>query len=321
MDGTTYHTPQGGDAGRLRCGALPAVCLLLEDDRDICCGNIRMEIRYVPTASKRARDLYPLAASLRLRCRGPFRAGRFPPRADPDVAFFASRRRLQLLTLGNAESPLAFEPATGRSRHSKWNWRASRLRANTLDADELYWGVCRMHVDGSRQQTFTTSEQYPLPPACQGHVAQYAGRCRSVPYGNRAGSRGLFALPRPLSYGGRQTHSRRQRKVGDPCGAHAPQGAGVARGVRHDALYRGAYSCLPALVPATRPLQSLSTCDGLSGRGAGIPTLRPYRNTASSSRFLPTAAWRCARGSTPMSKTGRTEEHSTLTGADEYDND
>ena len=25
-----------------------------------------------------------------------------------------------------------------------------------LDADELYWGVCRMHVDGSRQQTFTT---------------------------------------------------------------------------------------------------------------------------------------------------------------------
>ena len=60
-----------------------------------------------------------------------------------------------------------------------------------------------------------------------------------------------------------------------------------------------------------KAVTGLSTCDGLSGRGAGIPTLRPYRNTASSSRFLPTAAWRCARGSTPMSKTGRTEEHST----------
>ena len=34
-------------------GSVAGLCLLLcacslEDDRDICCGNIRMEIRYVP---------------------------------------------------------------------------------------------------------------------------------------------------------------------------------------------------------------------------------------------------------------------------------
>ena len=101
MDGTTYHTPQGGDAGRFRCGALPAVVCLLSGGRP---GYLLREYSHGdqirPLRRRRARNLYPLAASLRLRCRGPFRAGDSLRRADPDVAFFASRRRLHAADAG-----------------------------------------------------------------------------------------------------------------------------------------------------------------------------------------------------------------------------
>lgn len=157
MDGTTYHTPQGGDAGRFRCGALPAVVCLLSGGRP---GYLLREYSHGdqirPLRRRRARDLYPLAASLRLRCRGPFRAGDSLRRADPDVAFSLPDGDYTLLTLGNAESPLAFEAGDRTLATLEMELAGLTPSGEYLDADELYWGVCRMHVDGSRQQTFTT---------------------------------------------------------------------------------------------------------------------------------------------------------------------
>ena len=61
-----------------------------------------------------------------------------------------------LLTLGNAESPLAFEAGDRTLATLEMELAGLTPSGEYLDADELYWGVCRMHVDGSRQQTFTT---------------------------------------------------------------------------------------------------------------------------------------------------------------------
>ena len=115
-------------------GSVAGLCLLLcacslEDDRDICCGNIRMEIRYVPYGVEE------LATYIRSLRHFVFDAGgrfvREIPSGEPIrmLRFSLPDGDYTLLTLGNAESPLAFE--AGDSRRSKWNWRASRPRANT----------------------------------------------------------------------------------------------------------------------------------------------------------------------------------------------
>lgn len=94
-------------------GSVAGLCLLLcacslEDDRDICCGNIRMEIRYVPYGVE---ELATYIRSLRhfVFDAGAVSCGDSLRRADPDVAFSLPDGDYTLLTLGNAESPLAFE--------------------------------------------------------------------------------------------------------------------------------------------------------------------------------------------------------------------
>lgn len=95
-------------------GSVAGLCLLLcacslEDDRDICCGNIRMEIRYVPYGVEE------LATYIRSLRHFVFDAGgrfvREIPSGEPIrmLRFSLPDGDYTLLTLGNAESPLAFE--------------------------------------------------------------------------------------------------------------------------------------------------------------------------------------------------------------------
>ena len=142
-------------------GSVAGLCLLLcacslEDDRDICCGNIRMEIRYVPYGVEE------LATYIRSLRHFVFDAGgrfvREIPSGEPIrmLRFSLPDGDYTLLTLGNAESPLAFEAGDRTLATLEMELAGLTPSGEYLDADELYWGVCRMHVDGSRQQTFTT---------------------------------------------------------------------------------------------------------------------------------------------------------------------
>ena len=73
-------------------GSVAGLCLLLcacslEDDRDICCGNIRMEIRYVPYGVE---ELATYIRSLRhfVFDAGAVSCGRFPPESRSGCCVF-----------------------------------------------------------------------------------------------------------------------------------------------------------------------------------------------------------------------------------------
>ena len=297
-------------------GSVAGLCLLLcacslEDDRDICCGNIRMEIRYVPYGVEE------LATYIRSLRHFVFDAGgrfvREIPSGEPIrmLRFSLPDGDYTLLTLGNAESPLAFEAGDRTLATLEMELAGLTPSGEYLDADELYWGVCRMHVDGSRQQTFTT---YMNNIHCHLHVKVM---WHNMPEDVGAYRMEIGQVPVGYSLCPDRCHTEGDKLIPQTTESWRPMWS--ARPSRRRSCAGSSSRCaIPRSIfpssgfgSATRPLRSLSTCGGLSGRGAGIPTLRPYRNTASSSRFLPTAAWRCARGSTPMSRTGRTEEHST----------
>ncbi len=135
-----------------------------------------------PLRRRRARDLYPLAASLRLRCRGPFRAGRFPPESRSDVAFFASRRRLHAADAGQRRKSAGVRSRRPDARDTRNGTGGPHALGRIPRCRRIVLGRVP-HACGriATADVYDLHEQYPLPPACQGHVAQYAGRCRSVP--------------------------------------------------------------------------------------------------------------------------------------------
>lgn len=142
-------------------GSIAGLCLLLcacslEDDRDVCCGNIRMEISYVPYGVE---EFATYIRSLRHFVFDA--AGRFVqeiPSREPIrmLRFSLPDGDYTMLTLGNVRRPLAFEAGDRTLATLEMELAGLTPSGEYPDADELYWGVCRMHVDGSRQQTFTT---------------------------------------------------------------------------------------------------------------------------------------------------------------------
>lgn len=180
-----------------------------------------------------------------------------------------------------------------------------------LDADELYWGVCRMHVDGSRQQTFTT---YMNNIHCHLHVkvmwhnmpedvGAYRMEIGQVPVGyslcpDRCHTVGDKLIP--AGNGKLATHVERT-----PLKAQELRGEFVT--MRYTAEHIPVFRLWFGDKAVTEPID-LRRAFRTWGWNPDAAAVQEYRIQLT---LLPTAAWRCARGSTPMSKTGRTEEHST----------
>ncbi len=140
---------------------LLGLCLLfsscsLDDDRDLCCGNMMMEIKYVPYGVEEFSTYIHSLRHFVFDANG---------RYVNEIAAGSDLQRLRfslpdgdytMLTLGNADTPLAFKAEDQTLESLEVELSRLTPSGRYLNADQLYWGVCDMHVDQSRENRFVT---------------------------------------------------------------------------------------------------------------------------------------------------------------------
>lgn len=128
----------------------------IDDDRDVCCGNICMETKYLPYGVE---ELTTYIHSLRhflFDANGAYMY-EIPSGTDlHTLRFSLPSGQYTMLTIGNSEQMLAF-----RAEDHTLNSLVMELTDTTpsgkyLNADELYWDVCPMEVDETRRNSFVT---------------------------------------------------------------------------------------------------------------------------------------------------------------------
>lgn len=126
----------------------------IDDDRDVCCGNVVVEYRYLPYGVD---ELPTYIASMR----------HFVFDGDGryvcEVGDGSNSRRQRftlpdgdytMVTLGNAGGSLKFDPEE-QTLGTLEAELATQTRAGLYaNCDELYWGVCPMHVSGRGEHRF-----------------------------------------------------------------------------------------------------------------------------------------------------------------------
>lgn len=149
----------------LRCAVLMSLFLLagcaIEDDRDVCCGNVVMEYSYTPYGVE---ELSECIHSMRhFLFDGD---GRYVSEVGDDGGKLRQRVALSageytMVTVGNMDRPLNFDASDGTLQTLEMELSArSRAAGGGVDdydnSDELYWGICRMSVRGSGNERFVT---------------------------------------------------------------------------------------------------------------------------------------------------------------------
>lgn len=128
----------------------------IDDDRDICCDNALMEFKYLPYGVE---ELTTYIHSLRHYVFDS--GGKFYGEILHDGA--AGRLRIDLpegdytmLTLGNADQDLVFDASDHTLRTLEMELTHCTSSGQYLNADELYWGVCPMHIAQGTRNHFVT---------------------------------------------------------------------------------------------------------------------------------------------------------------------
>lgn len=135
---------------------LSGVGCAIDDDRDVCCGNICMETKYLPYGVE---ELTTYIHSLRhfvfdqdgvFLCEVP--AGR-----DLQTTRFSlPTGSYTMLTIGNSEQLLNFHAEDHTLNSLEVELTNTTPSGKYRNADELYWGVCSMEVDETKRNTFVT---------------------------------------------------------------------------------------------------------------------------------------------------------------------
>lgn len=128
----------------------------LDDDRDVCCDNLRMEFRYVPygieelpTYIHRMRH-FVFDASDRFVCELP---------SGPDLRLLRFKLppgEYTMLTVGNLESRMEFRSGDRSLKTLEMELLEFTESGNCRNSDELYWGFCRFRVVRGPAQRFVT---------------------------------------------------------------------------------------------------------------------------------------------------------------------
>ena len=175
----------------------------IEDDRDDCCGNVLMEYQYLPYGVD---EFTMYIHSLRHFLFDS--EGRFVYEiTDEDGDLQRQRLSLSegdytLLTLGNADQPLAFDASDQTLNTLQMELTQRTSSGEYLNADELYWGLCNMHIAGRGEQHFVTYMNnihchlqvrvlwYNMP----GDVGDYRMELSQVPVGYKLSPRDTYTV-------------------------------------------------------------------------------------------------------------------------------
>lgn len=128
----------------------------IDDDRDVCCGNICMETKYLPYGVEELTTYIHTLRHFVFDQDGIFLC-EVPAGLDLQTTRFSlPTGSYTMLTIGNSEQLLNFRAEDHTLNSLQIELANTTPSGKYLNADELYWGVCRMEVDETKRNAFVT---------------------------------------------------------------------------------------------------------------------------------------------------------------------
>lgn len=137
-------------------GALSQGGCAIDDDRDICCYNTLMEFSYVPYGIEELTTYIHSFRHFVFDDQGRFVCEILHGKDLRRQRFDLPEGDYTMISLGNAEQQLAFDASDHTLRSLEMELAQRTASGKYLNADELYWGICPMHVVKGNDNRFVT---------------------------------------------------------------------------------------------------------------------------------------------------------------------
>ena len=128
----------------------------IDDDRDICCGNVWMEYKYYPYGVEELTTYIHSMRHFLFDSEGRFVCEIMGGSDLSHQRFSLSTGDYTMVTLGNADQPLAFDASDHTLQSLEMELTKCTPSGKFLNADQLYWGFCPMHIEEQGEQRFVT---------------------------------------------------------------------------------------------------------------------------------------------------------------------
>lgn len=137
-------------------GALAQTGCAIDDDRDICCNNTLMEFKYIPYGIEELTSYIHSFRHLVFDAEGRFVCEILHDGDLHRQRFDLPEGDYTMISLGNADQELAFDASDHTLRSLEMELVCRSGEGSYMNADELFWGVCPMHIGKGNNNRFVT---------------------------------------------------------------------------------------------------------------------------------------------------------------------